>query len=382
MSLKRNEKAIYAIEIILFGALVAFGIFCFSANAIFKNYYLVVLLWLLLCVAIRLLGRKKDKNFMRFSMLRTVVSFCLLFGLISYSLGIILNFNRSYASLDPAKIAASALPAALIIVASELLRRQIARSYTRSRAPIVIYIVLMVLMTVLANINAQTFSSTEAIFLAICGVLLPAIATELLCSYLCMRFAMSSALCFKLIASLYVYVIPIVPNLGTYISTVIHLVICFAIYYAGVRLQDVYDKDQRRFRRFSFSVVTVPLFVLSMILVVLVSGLGYHQIIAIGSNSMSPLYARGDAVLLEKCGADNIEKGDILVFRRNGITVTHRVVQISDETGERHFYTRGDANEKNDEGYVLDKDVIGRVQLYTKYIGYPTLWVYGILNGE
>ncbi len=382
MPLKRNEKAIYAIEIILFGALVAFGAFCFLANAIFKEYYLVVILWLLFGISAYLLGLKKDKNFMRGSALRMVVSFCLLFGLISYTLGIFLNFNRSYASLNLAKIASAALPLTLIIVATELLRRQIARSYTRSRAPIYVFAVLVVIMQVLSNINTQTFANTESIFLAICGVLLPAIATELLCTYLCMHFAMSSALYFKLITSLYIYVIPIVPNLGIYISTVIHLVICFVIYYSCIKLQDVYDKDQRKFKRYSFSVITLPLLAITLVLVSLVSGLGYHKIIAIGSNSMKPYYSRGDAVLYEKCGPDQIERGDILVFRRGGIIITHRVTMISDETGERRFYTRGDANEANDEGYVLDEDVLGRVKLYARYIGYPTLWIYGIFNGE
>ena len=59
--------------------------------------------------------------------------------------------------------------------------------------------------------------------------------------------------------------------------------------------------------------------VLSMVLtmflifvVALISGVFKYKMIAIGSDSMNPIYYRGDAIIYEK--DTDIQKGDILVF--------------------------------------------------------------------
>ena len=49
----------------------------------------------------------------------------------------------------------------------------------------------------------------------------------------------------------------------------------------------------------------------------------------------------------------------------------------SDET---RYYTKGDANVQEDDGYRLKKDVVGKVKIRIPYIGYLTLWVNDALN--
>ena len=40
-----------------------------------------------------------------------------------------------------------------------------------------------------------------------------------------------------------------------------------------------------------------------------------------------------------------------------------------------YFYTKGDANEHLDAGYITDSDIKGVVVLNLPYFGYPTLWL-------
>ncbi len=382
MILKRNEKTIYLIEASLFGALIAFGFFAFRATEVFKSYYLIVILAVLCIITCAILGWKKNRNFLNASALRFVITFCLLFGIISYALGLILGFNLSHFSLKIGDLFVGLIPTAAIIILSENLRHQIYTSYARGRVYVIIFSLLMFLMNILAAIRSSYFANGEAFFVFFSAIVLPIIATELLCVYLCRNFGMMSGLTFKLFLSLYIYIIPIVPNLGPYISSVMRLVLAFLIYITCSKMLACKKEDRDRFQRFSLSLASVPLVIVTAIVVSLVAGIFNYQIIAIGSNSMAPLYERGDAVLLQKLSPQEVQLGDILVFKRNGLTVTHRVVNIVEKDGTLRFETRGDANEESDIDLVPESEVVGCVRLYSKYIGYPTLWLSEIMKGR
>ena len=49
---------------------------------------------------------------------------------------------------------------------------------------------------------------------------------------------------------------------------------------------------------------------------------------------------------------------------------------------ETRYYTKGDANQKQDDGYRTSKDVIGQVKFKIPYIGYLTLWVNNLIGGN
>ena len=47
---------------------------------------------------------------------------------------------------------------------------------------------------------------------------------------------------------------------------------------------------------------------------------------------------------------------------------------------EIRYYTKGDVNMQEDEGYRTRNDVIGKVKVRIPYIGYLTLWVNDIFE--
>lgn len=381
MILKRNEKVVYIVEASLFGALIAFGLFSLQAGEVFKSYYIVVVLAILCVIMAVILGNKRSKNYLSSSALRYVIAFCLLFGIISYTLGLILSFNLSYLSFDLQKNLCGLVPAAVIIVLSELLRRQIYNSYARGKKAIICFSLLVILMGVLLAINAQVFSDAESIFVFVTGTIFPIIATELLCAYLCRNFGIVPGLTFRLATGLYFYIIPIVPNLGPYIQTVLHLILATLIYFFCSKTLASRREDQQKFRRFGIGFLTIPLVAVTATVVCLVSGIFDYQIIAIGSNSMLPHYGRGDAVIFQKLAPEQIQEDDILVFRRENIIVTHRVTKVVKKDDQLYFQTKGDAEAEPNEELVQSGDVIGRVVTHSKYIGYPTIWLSDIFNG-
>jgi len=99
----------------------------------------------------------------------------------------------------------------------------------------------------------------------------------------------------------------------------------------------------------------------------------------IKSGSMEPTYCRGDIVILKKVPPEDIDVGDVIVFRhpRGGDElILHRVVYKEERDGKIYFITKGDNNPNIDnwlwvsENYVLGK-LVGRIP----YLGYFFLYL-------
>ena len=60
--------------------------------------------------------------------------------------------------------------------------------------------------------------------------------------------------------------------------------------------------------------------------------------------------------------------------------VIHRVIEIDYIDGKTRYYTKGDANEEKDDGYILDSQIIGLTNYKLSYLGYPTLWIHDIFK--
>lgn len=75
----------------------------------------------------------------------------------------------------------------------------------------------------------------------------------------------------------------------------------------------------------------------------------------------------GDLIFVKKADTKTLEKGDIISYMRNGIVVTHRIIEIdTGADGGRLFTTKGDANNIEDDAQVAESQVVG---IYTSRIG-------------
>lgn len=82
--------------------------------------------------------------------------------------------------------------------------------------------------------------------------------------------------------------------------------------------------------------------------------LNYTGFINTGT-SMLPIIQKGDLVILKK--QDTYEVGDVISFNDDGMTVTHRIIEI-----ENGFYrTRGDNNKFTDGKLVNNMSVYGKM---------------------
>ena len=113
----------------------------------------------------------------------------------------------------------------------------------------------------------------------------------------------------------------------------------------------------------------------------------------ITSDSMGPSLMRGDLVAWTPTYIENVEVGDVIVFKSwlnwpDERLVVHRVVEIKEAWGKPALVTKGDANKYNDqagphipEPYVTEKNFIGKTFfIYSLFTQYGTIQTLNVLR--
>ena len=375
MHVRRNERLIYAIEVAFALAVAILWATTPQYSFTVKAYCLAFMLGAILIVSLVLLGYRRDKYYLRAYVSRLVISCALMVAIICFALGLLLGYTHSSFPKTASELFGIFLSTALVAVETEILRYVIFRSYCRHKTNVAIFTTITVIMNILLVLSATSFVSFEATYITLCTAFLPIIATELLCSYLCLNAGLQPALIYKLIARLYPFVLPFLPNLGHFLYAVVALMLPALIFLLTRNLLLGNLKNQGRIKRRNRVIVAVPIVIAFVVVISLVSGIFKYQIIAIASDSMIPTFERGDAVILEKCPAVDIKEDDILIFKHEGIVITHRVVHTRKNGNSRQFITRGDHNENEDPFVVEESQVVGRVLIINKFIGFPTVWL-------
>ena len=140
----------------------------------------------------------------------------------------------------------------------------------------------------------------------------------------------------------------------------------------------LYTKQRKSvsFRKKGFDFVLTSLIVTVLVLfVMLVSCKFKYGILVIATESMTGTINKGDAVVYEEYKGQMILEGDVIVFEVNDKKVIHRVVKVERINNEYRYYTKGDANEDMDAGYITQNQIVGKTCFKVIYIGYPTLLI-------
>lgn len=238
--------------------------------------------------------------------------------------------------------------------------------------------IIIILFNIVLNLKTNTLNSLYEIFVFVCTIVFPIIANDLLGSYMACNYGFLPAVTYRLAINLYLYIVPITANLNDYLYSIINIAIPFTIYLLLKRFLNITKdnkKNKKNERKTELNFIIVPIIIVLTVVIILVSGIFRYQMIAIASNSMTPIYERGDAIIFDKGEKDSIKIGDIIVFKKDDKIISHRVVKIKENSNKRYFYTKGDANLSNDEGQTTEDEILGVVKNVIKYIGYPTVWI-------
>jgi signal peptidase I len=227
-----------------------------------------------------------------------------------------------------------------------------------------------VLVDLIVYTTVYQLHSLNGFLLVLGYVFFASCSANLLYNYISIRYGMKSVIVYKLITTLYMYIIPFIPDVYIFMRTFLRMLSPFIIY---LILENTYAKSFYRNRHKNIFGSAV-LLVLVTLLIMLISCQFKFGIIVIGSDSMTGTINRGDAVIFERYEGQLIDVGQVVMFEYNDIKTVHRIVGRQSINGEVRYYTKGDSNKKEDSGYRVADNIDGIVKLKIKYIGLPTLW--------
>ena len=94
-------------------------------------------------------------------------------------------------------------------------------------------------------------------------------------------------------------------------------------------------------------------------------------VVAVESNSMKPIFQKGDILVLQGVSSEELEVGDIIVFSSTNqdVPIVHRIVEINPDNT---FQTKGDANAKqlSFEKRIEPSQIHGKEVLIIPYLGW------------
>ena len=366
--MKNEQSRIYVIEIILVIALITCTLF-----KLVNNYIFTALLTLVAAIAINtIIKRKKTLKANRKQILKIMIIFGILYVSLFYMLGLYRGFIDNQYEFNIKTLFQNIIPIIIILLATEIIREKLLLNNQKKSKALVTIIGTIIDISLYLNMYKMNSLYT---FLAITGfVCFSAIANNLLYTYLSEKYGKQPVIAYKLLTTMYMFVLPKIPNVYILFRTFVRLIYPLLIY---SYLEKYFNMDKAResnkdMRKEIITLATGSAVIFGVI--ALISCKFYYGILVIGSKSMTQSINEGDVVFFQG-EKDDIEKDDVIVFRKDNIRVVHRVTKVKNINNEFRYYTKGDANPLPDEGYITKDEIIGKVLYRIKNIGKPTLWL-------
>ncbi len=365
----KDKIKTYVLELLLIIILV---LALFKSNIISNLVLALILLGYMLIVKFSL---KKRKIISVYSdqTISLMILFALIYLAIFYFLGVYFGFYSAPVKFSLWGIWHYIIPFVIIIVTSEVIRFILISQ--KSNESSLIAFLATVLIDIILYTKVYDLNNLEDILAIIGFVGFASISCNLFYNYMSKRFGYKGIICYRLITILYAFIIPILPDVYIFFRSIGRMVYPYLMYlvlestYAKANLATEYKKKNKEM------ICTAILLVCVTVIALLISCKFYYGILVIGSGSMTGSINKGDAVIIEKYDNQKLRKGDIIVFNRNDIQIVHRITNVQFVNDEYRYFTKGDANEEDDTGYVINDNIVGLVKAKIPYIGYPTVWL-------
>ena len=301
----------------------------------------------------------------------------LLYVVLYYLSALIFGFTRTGYGLKTDVILGLTLPIAAIIVCTEIIRHVLCVQKDKIATAFAYLISLCSDLVICATIPALTNMAT---FMDMVGMtLFPGLMANLLFNYLSARYGYLPNIAYKAFTVWIFYLIPYGSAISFSLLGFVNLMLPIVIF---IFIDSLYEKKRRyalgnvsRTRRILSNVLSIVCVVIMLGSVMLISNQFHYGAYVIATPSMTGELNKGDAAIYEKLGDSPVIEGQVIVFEQNDTVIVHRVVDIQTINGITRYYTKGDANEDLDAGYILRSDIIGLVSYKIPYIGYPTIWI-------
>lgn len=214
----------------------------------------------------------------------------------------------------------------------------------------------------------------------------PSVSKNFLLTYMSKMFGYSPCILYRLLTEMFRILMPLLPDFGDFVNSAIAIVLPALLVFNLYRT--LHPRTKRIIHtepKSNGSKVGKAIGVaIMMVAVYFTSGVFRFHALTIVSGSMEPTIRIGDMVIVDQYYKDHVDEvklGDVLVFNKHGVAISHRVVKIDEQDKNRSFYTKGDNNAEVDNWVVKPDEVIGVSKISVPAIGYPVLLWNKLIGG-
>ena len=315
---------------------------------------------------------------------KTLFIFALFYIIFYYLSGLIFTYLRSPYSKEIVSIIKNFIQIIIPIICLEYSRSTIINENKKKHISIIFITIIFILLEIADKNFLSNFSSRESTFIYICSVILPVVFSNIIYSYLSLKGSYKLVLTYRLPVEITSLLVPVFPNFDWFMTGLLGILVPVMIYVVLKYYINI-EKMRRSTRKKANPIIYIPLLTVIIIFALFMVGFFKYKPIAILTNSMNPIFYRGDVVIYRKLNGKELKKlkkDYIIIYSIEGQTVVHRIVDSFHEKGDIYYITKGDANNSNDLKPVSPDNIIGLYQTSIKSIGKPSVWLHDFFKNE
>lgn len=330
------------------------------------------------------IGNKTFKKRYHYDVNQTIILLLIIYVIIYYMSGLFLSYVKVPYSYTLLGIIKNLWTYGTVIICEEYLRQLLVHNYNKTKINLILITLIFFLVDIVVVFSTFKFTSIEVIFKFVSYSVFPIMARNCLMTYLVYIGDIKTTLIYRIVTELLIFIIPIIPNINWFMEAIIKIILIYIVF---IVINNLYSNKKEKISRHNKkrrnSIWMISCGIVITLSAMLISGIARFQMISVASNSMVPVFKRGDSILIDKSfNPDNIEVNDIIIFKIDNKTVIHRVIKITKQNNKIYFQTKGDNNSDPDPGLTIEDNVIGIYKFMIPSIGYPSIWFQELIKGR
>ena len=347
------------------------------------NYIIRPILWMGFLALVWRFPCIRAKGYLRLRKLLYfwAFNFAIIYIIISILAGLIDGLGKSPYDHSIMGIIRNIISIGPALVCREFIRSYLIKGFNKEeRYWVFILIAIFMTFTGISFNNYTSLISLSQLVQFIGQYLAPDFTQNLFAGYLAYLGGPLTSITYMGVIEAFHWLSPVLPDIR-WITMALIGILCPIFFMMS--MQNIYYTASKQLRKKDLEESPLSWLITSIISILIVwFAVGvfpiYPSVIATGS--MEPEIKPGDIILVERIvdieGINKLKVGDIIQFQRDGILISHRIIDIKREEEKGiSFITKGDNNSGQDPDPVKPENIRGQVIKTIPKLGWPTLLI-------
>lgn len=328
--------------------------------------------------------KPKSKLRMRSNIIFMAMVHGVIYVVIWFCAGIIDGFGKSPYNNSPIGIMTNIATVGLILVGKELVRSHLINNLSKKENYLLFILISLYFTFISFNTNSLLgLTDFKKAIQYISEYVAPCFSRNLLATYLSSISGPLASIGYLGIYNIFLYLCPILPGLK-WITAALVGVMCPI--FSLTTIQNSYMKNAGLLKKVGKKEEGIVGWIITCIISIAIIWFAvgvfpiYPSVIATGS--MKPEINPGDLIIVHRTEDTNFQLGEVIQFQRNGVSISHRIIEIINNENKVQYRTKGDNNSTEDLQLVNPEEIKGKVIYVIPKIGWPTLILKGQANED